>query len=151
MSITLDDRAGVKAALTSLQGSGSFSGFIVLRYTGNTSLGLQATGAGGVEELGPHFRDEEVQYAVVRVALEKYDTPRREGDVVRTRDVFIQWVGPGVGIIEKGRKRSHLGEVEKILSPTHATLFATSKKRLDERTVIEKSDPASGSHELSDL
>jgi hypothetical protein len=31
------------------------------------------------------------------------------------RDVFFVWIGPGVGIIEKGKKNGYLGSAQKLL------------------------------------
>lgn len=45
-----------------------------------------------------------MQYALVRVS-----------DPPVAKNALIVWLGPKVGTIEKGRKKSHLGEVQKIL------------------------------------
>jgi len=127
----------------------SFSGFVVLNYTGPATLALAHQGSGGVSELVALLQDDQVQYCVVRVPLDR-GSLKKEGESQKTRDVFIQWSGPRVGQIEKGKKKAHVGAVQRSLPPTHATLFATSKRHFTEDEVIAKSDPLSGSHELTD-
>lgn len=63
---------------------------------------------GGVDELKPHLEDDQIQYGLVRLGgIEE------KGSLKTTvRDVFIAWVGPGVDIIEKGKKASSLGDVQ---------------------------------------
>jgi hypothetical protein len=38
------------------------------------------------------------------------------------RDIFIGWIGPKVGIVQKGRKKAHVGEVKELLKVNLPTL-----------------------------
>lgn len=55
-------------------------------------------------------------------------------------------LGPGVGIIEKGKKSAFLGDAEAILQPFHASVTALSKANFNDETIIDRSHPLSGSH-----
>jgi hypothetical protein len=66
--------------------------------------------------------------------------------VVTVRDVFIAWTGPKVGLMEKGKKKSHLGALQALLSPAHAQLECVNKQNFTEANVVYKSDPKAGSH-----
>lgn len=55
-------------------------------------------------------------------------------------------IGPSVGIIEKGKKTAQLGDAEALLQPYHAALTALSKENLNDETIIDRSNPLSGSH-----
>jgi hypothetical protein len=63
---------------------------------------------GDVEELKPHLEDNQIQYALVRLGGIQHKGSLK----VTTRDIFITWIGPAVGIIEKGKKTAYLGDVE---------------------------------------
>ncbi len=52
-----------------------------------------------------------VQYVLVRVAIAA-DSVKQ---TFTTRDVFIMWTGPNVGVVSAGKKKSHVGEVKKII------------------------------------
>jgi hypothetical protein len=42
---------------------------------------------------------------------------------VTTRDIFIGWIGPKVGIVTKGKKKAHVGEVKELLKVRRLPLF----------------------------
>ncbi len=49
-------------------------------------------------------------------------------------------------MIEKGKKKSHLGAVQALLSPCHAQLYAVNKANITEQNLKVKSDPKAGTH-----
>jgi len=75
----------------------SDTNWCVLSYKGQT---LEATGkgSGGLNELSGSFQDAEVQYAFLRMT--KTDDC---GDSVRTKFVFITWVGSSASPLKKGK------------------------------------------------
>src|SRR3990167_7284867 len=81
------------------------------------------------------------QYCLVRV-------PDRSKSTIQetTRDIFIQWIGPKVSVIKRGKKASHLGRVQEVLQHYHAAISATNKANFNENNVMNKSMPLSGSH-----
>ena len=85
------------------------------------------------------FDDTQIQYAIVRVPL----------DGGKTRDVFLNWVGSRVRTMEKGKKRTFVGDVQKVLSPFHTELTVTGKANFNMATLVERSDPACAMHEIS--
>lgn len=66
----------------------------------------------------------------------------------KTRDVLITWQGPKVGIILRGRFGEHKNTIESVLQPVHAHLTAKVRANLNDATILKRSDPLSGSHEL---
>jgi len=74
--------------------------------------------------------------------------PVVDNDEIRSRDVFIHWIGSEVGIIQKGQKKAHVGEVQAILQPHHADLIALNKGKLTTELVVARTNPQSGSHIL---
>jgi hypothetical protein len=42
---------------------------LLIGYTGPTTLALQATGKGGVDEVVSHLKDDQVQYTLIRLEV----------------------------------------------------------------------------------
>ncbi len=90
----------------------------------------------------PRLVDNQMQYAIVRLAVSKDpDTGK-----VKTRDIFISWVGPRVGTIDKGKKKAHLGTVMEVLKPSHQTVYAYGRNNFNEEKLIEVSQPSAAEH-----
>ena len=130
---------------------------VIVGYRDDNTLELKATGDGGVNEMVQFIKvsyiysvvaalfiilqEDECQYCLVRV-------PDRSKSTIQetTRDIFIQWIGPKVSVIKRGKKASHLGRVQEVLQPYHAAISATNKANFNENNVMNKSMPLSGSH-----
>lgn len=80
-----------------------------------------------------------MQYAVIRI-------PDKKDKTDTVRDVMISWSGPSMGIMERSKKKVHIGEVKDLLTPFHADLEAISKTNFTEAVVMDRSGPLSGSH-----
>jgi len=119
----------------------STPGWVMLGYSGDKTLCLQCCGS-NIDELVKNLNDSEVQYVLSRIPIDAEGYKQTH----TTRDVFIIWTGPNVSVVQAGKKRSHVGEVKKILKPFHAELTAVSKESFTLENVISKSDPLSGSH-----
>lgn len=118
-----------------------------MSYTGPNTVSYTAHGTGPLSEVVALLKDDQMQYFIVRVPLEDTDTPPgAEIHVNKIRDASVAWTGPKVGLIEKGKKKSHLGAVQALLVPVHAQLYCTNKANLTEKTLKEKADPKAGSH-----
>eukprot|EP01121_Diplochlamys_sp_Union-15-3_P020172 TRINITY_DN779_c0_g2_i1.p1 TRINITY_DN779_c0_g2~~TRINITY_DN779_c0_g2_i1.p1 ORF type:complete len:162 (-),score=38.94 TRINITY_DN779_c0_g2_i1:112-540(-) len=139
MSVNID--AGpIKQAKNGIFKDGNRSGWVLLGYEGKSNdVKLVASGNGKPEEMAHLLKDDEVQYAIVRIPDQKDEHPT-------IRDIFIAWTGPKVKIIERGKKKTHVGEVEALLQPVHASLTATNSKNFNEHVIRDKSGPLSGSH-----
>lgn len=80
-----------------------------------------------------------MQYAVIRIPDKK-----DKNDTVR--DIMIAWTGPSMGIMERSKKKVHIGEVKELLAPFHADLEAIGKTNFTEAIVMDRAGPLSGSH-----
>jgi len=139
LSFTEGDEEAFDTAYHNIfQNKNAYSGWIILGYTGQKNLSLQGSGE-KIEELVEKLEDSQIQYILARV-------PVMKNEQMVTRDVFIFWIGGNVTMVEKGRKRTHLGEVKEMLEPYHADLEAVSKKNFTTNVIISRSDPLSGSH-----
>eukprot|EP01113_Clastostelium_recurvatum_P001635 TRINITY_DN1066_c0_g1_i1.p2 TRINITY_DN1066_c0_g1~~TRINITY_DN1066_c0_g1_i1.p2 ORF type:complete len:150 (+),score=62.02 TRINITY_DN1066_c0_g1_i1:1-450(+) len=148
MPLAWENPEAVEEALGEINRPDNTSGWLLVAYTGPDSVALTAKGSGSVDEFLPFLKDDEMQYVLMRVGGIAKDAKNKNEKVTGTRDVFIAWVGPEVGIIEKGKKKSHLGDLKAVLKPFHAELLATGKKEFTEETVKDRSAGLSGSHEI---
>lgn len=80
-----------------------------------------------------------MNYAIIRI-------PDKKDKTDTVRDILIAWAGPNVGIMERSKKKVHIGEVKELLTPFHADLEAISKANFTEAVVMDRSGPLSGSH-----
>jgi len=138
----------IKAAKNDLLKPTNDSGWLLMGYTSPDTVGLQATGKGGVTELVGKLKDNEVQFCLIRLLEVEKDISKvnRQDGKAATKDIFITWIGPEVRQVEKGKKTSHAGTVAKFMQPFHAELMAVNKENFTETVVREKAAPLSGSH-----
>jgi len=148
MPIHWENPDAVEEALQEIHRADSTSGWLLVGYTGPASVALTAKGSGSVDEFLEFLNDNEVQYVLLRLGNIVKDAKNKNEKVTGTRDVLINWVGPDVGIIEKGKKKAHLGDIKGVLRPFHAELLAGGKSEFTEDTVKDRSEPLSGSHEI---
>eukprot|EP00028_Trichosphaerium_sp_Am-I-7-wt_P002663 CAMPEP_0168529382 /NCGR_PEP_ID=MMETSP0405-20121227/13879_1 /TAXON_ID=498012 /ORGANISM="Trichosphaerium sp, Strain Am-I-7 wt" /LENGTH=147 /DNA_ID=CAMNT_0008553103 /DNA_START=82 /DNA_END=525 /DNA_ORIENTATION=+ len=142
------DRAGINGVRKQLFVEGKLGPcWMILGYNGKR-IQVVAQGNTGVEDLVSRLGDDQVQYVLVRLP-DKNEVIGADGEAVKTgKDIFIQWTGPKVKVMERGKKRTHAGEVETFMKPVHASLTAVSKDNFNAPTILQKSHPKSGSHVL---
>jgi len=85
----------------------------VLSYQGQTLQG-SGKGSGGLNEMTATFQDGEVHYGLLRMT--KTDDC---GDSVRTKFIFITWVGPTASPLKKGKVNGHKSEVGMLFRGFH--------------------------------
>ncbi|MBN3895726.1 MAG: hypothetical protein HWQ41_10775 [Nostoc sp. NOS(2021)] len=146
MPLRLDNEAELREAQAALFNvNNNTSGWLLLNYVGPSTVHFTAGGEGDVEELSPHLEDDQIQYALVRLG-----NIQQKGTLKTTiRDVFITYIGPGVGIIEKGKKTAFLGDAQAYLQPFHGDVTVLNKDNFNWETLLDRSSPLSGSHVIA--
>jgi hypothetical protein len=120
--------------------------WILLGYTDKSTIGLEASSSSGtVADILPKLGDDKIQYFLVRFP---HNEKAGEIEILGHRDVLVVWVGPRVGIIEKGKKKVHAGGVELLLKPHHANLTLVNKDLLTEENLRFCSDSHAGCHQI---
>jgi len=130
------DADRIKAEISKHLSTTSPQGWVLLKYSAPTTVVLQEASDGRVPEFLSLLQDDQVQYVLIRLP----------GDTLK--DILITWVGPKVGKIERGKKSEHIGDIMKVLQPSHVQLTAFTKRGFTEDKVRELSDPSSGTHVL---
>ncbi|KAJ2078677.1 actin binding protein [Coemansia sp. RSA 988] len=103
---------------------------------GSNALNVEATGTGGLEELGEEFDDGKVQYAFARVQDPNTNLPKF---------VFISWCGQGVPVFRKGIVGAQMGEVQKVLDSYHVSVIARSEEDVRAEEIMDQVARSSGS------
>jgi len=136
INVKLESEEELEQAIEDVFNPLSYFGWVLVGYIDSKTIKLQKYGKGSINEFVEHLQENQIQYGKLRLPA----------DTQKTRDVFIYWCGPGVGILEKGKKKAHNGEVSELLKPYHTELLVTSKKNINLKTLMEKSHPFSLSH-----
>jgi len=111
-------------------------------YVNDTTIALQSSGDGDVKQLVEYLKDDEVQYALIRL-------PEKKDGLLVSLDVYICWMGSSLSKMKAGKRvATHSGEVQVLLSPNHAQLTASSKQQFTEENIRLKARPEAGSHHL---
>jgi len=145
--ITVTDHSRLKSVVQQTFDLSVPRGWVLVKYTGPTTIALQASAPNGtIPDLVSKLDDDQIQYALVRLPAITF------GGVEGTpKDIFVTWVGPKVGKIERGKKSEHLQDLKTVLEPSHTDLTALTKNNFTEQTLRELSDPSSGTHVLKPM
>ncbi|KAK4092086.1 hypothetical protein Purlil1_3339 [Purpureocillium lilacinum] len=136
MSLKIDNQDELREAQSSLFTTTSTSGWILLNYVGPSTVHMASCGEGDVADMTSLLEADQVQYAVVRLAVQ-------QGGVSDTRDVFVRWIGAGVGSVEKNKKEGFHKQAKALLQPHQAEVMVYNKEKLTKETLMERSDPQS--------
>jgi len=140
--LTFTDFDKVKSEVGRIFTATSTSGCVLVRYTSGTYISLQSSSTQtNIPNLVSQLDDTQVQYALIRLL----------GPEMISKDIFLTWVGPKVGKIERGKKSEHLGDVKSVLCPSHVELVALTKQNFTASRLWELSDPSAGSHVLKPM
>jgi len=142
--LKLENEEELRHAKDELFAPGKETGWVLIDYSSADQVKFVANGHGDIEELKPHLRDDAIQYAKIRLG-----GITEKGALKPTvRDVFILYVGKDVSLLEKGRKAEFLNRAEFFLQPFHAEVTVTNKDALTTESLLDRSHPLSGSHEI---
>ncbi|KAM9975195.1 hypothetical protein ACTFIW_008673 [Dictyostelium discoideum] len=141
MPLKLDNESELREAQAALFNINSTNGWCLLNYVGPSTVHF-AAGGENFEEVSNHLEDDQIQYGILRVG----DIQEKGTLKTTVRDVFFCWIGPGVGIIEKGKKTAYLGDAQQFLQPFHADITVLRKQNFNRDTILDRSHPLSGSH-----
>ena len=135
--LRLPDSPKVKGLIAELFDPSHRRSWIVMGYKDKDTCTLIDSGEGGIENVVPHLKPDSVNYFLIRIPVSEE----------KTRDIFVQWCGPSVSVIRRGKKKGDLGKMTDLLSPSHCEIQAAGViEKVTEEVLLAKSDPTSGSH-----
>lgn len=127
MPLRIDNESELREAQAALFNINSVSGWLLLNYVGPSTVHFAAGGEGGPEEVSYQLEEDQIQYALVRISVPG-------GGRATVRDVFVTSIGPGVGIIEKGKKTILHEDARSLLQPFHTDITVLNKRNFNTDT-----------------
>jgi len=110
--------------------------WVVYGYEGN-AIKVQAKGSGDLGTVKSHLKDDEAQFAFLRVTS-------GDSESKRAKFVFISWCGENVGALKRAKMSVHKASVKQVVKDFGIELHATSQSDLDENELSAKVKKASG-------
>jgi hypothetical protein len=127
-------------ALTKVRSDASPETYCVFGYEGKSKIVLKDMGTGNCYECIKGMDDAEISYALLRV------TGTRDQESKTVKFVFICYVGPSVGGMQKGRVNGHKGDVKTMIGQSHVDIQADDKADISEEVITGKLKKASGAN-----
>eukprot|EP01098_Paradermamoeba_levis_P005747 TRINITY_DN2402_c0_g1_i1.p1 TRINITY_DN2402_c0_g1~~TRINITY_DN2402_c0_g1_i1.p1 ORF type:complete len:503 (-),score=209.72 TRINITY_DN2402_c0_g1_i1:44-1552(-) len=136
--IQFADRAACDAALKDVRLDATPTNWAIFGYQPGSKniIVFQTSGTGDIEELKGHLKEDEIQYALLRVT-DQIDNS------VTVKFVFIIWVGERVKINQKALITTQKGEITTWRGQAHIDIYASTLDELSE--MMQKVTDASGS------
>jgi len=130
----------IAEAITKVRGDGSPETYVVLGYEGKSKIVVKSCGAGNAYACIDEMDDAEVSYALLRI------TGTRDQESKTVKFVFICYVGPSVGGMQKGRVGGHKGDIKSLIGQSHVEIQTDDKDDISEDTITTKLKKASGAN-----
>jgi len=137
--LDLSDSA-LKDAVLKVRSDASPETFCVLGYEGKAKIVLKDSGSGDPYACIDDMGDGDVSYALLRVG----NTRDQESKTVKF--VFLCFVGPSVGGMQKGRVGSHKGDVKELIGQSHVEIQTDDKEDISQEAITTKLKKASGAN-----
>ncbi|KAG9300714.1 hypothetical protein G9A89_023512 [Geosiphon pyriformis] len=103
-------------------------------------LQIAAKGSGGLEQLVEHLSEDEASFGYCRVNVSNDELS------VRTKFIFITWIGSGVKILRKAKLSVHVSDVKRILQAYAIEITAHEKSDFNEAEILTKLRRAGGAN-----
>eukprot|EP01130_Rhizamoeba_saxonica_P019044 TRINITY_DN9760_c0_g1_i1.p1 TRINITY_DN9760_c0_g1~~TRINITY_DN9760_c0_g1_i1.p1 ORF type:complete len:512 (-),score=156.17 TRINITY_DN9760_c0_g1_i1:65-1600(-) len=138
-----DDIDLAENAIADVRNDESPTNWCFLTYCGNRGAASQrlkfgGSGDGGLEELRGHLEDDQCIFALLRVT-DQID------DSILVKFVFINWLGNGVGRMQKARLSIHLAPIKTFIGQYHVDINCNSLDEVTAELVMGKVMDFSGS------
>jgi len=121
----------IAQAYADVRSDSNASTWLVLSYSGNSKLVLQATGSGSYSEFLAEFDDKKAQFGYIRVTT-------GDSESKRSKFVFVSWVGTGVGALAKAKVSVHKAKVKEVVREYACEIHAEEREELSEEAVMDK-------------
>ena len=131
---------GIKEALASVRSDTLPATYCVLGYEGKAKIVCKKVGDGRCYDALDHMDDSEVSYALLRV------TGTRDQESKTVKFVFLCYVGPSVGGMQRGRVGAHKPDVKEMVGQSHVETQTDDKDDISEEKITEMLKKASGAN-----
>jgi len=135
--VSFAEEDSIRAALKEVRSDNVDTDWALLGYEGNTKVFLQGKGDGGLDELLPHLKPDQVQYGL-------YRTTDTVDNTVAVKFVLILWVGESVPVTRKARIITHKGEITSFVGQYHVDCSCSNMDEINEDIIRDLVQRASG-------
>jgi len=129
--------SGIKESYEEVVNDKNDTNWLLLGYEGNTKIVVQGKGSGGLSELVGHLKDDEAQYAYLRVTTGDEESKR-------TKFALISWCGENVGALKRAKMSVHKANIKAIITNYAVEIHGTTQDDLSEESVLSKVRKAGG-------
>ena len=132
--------AALKEGLAAVRSDTMPATYIVMGYEGKSKIVCKQLGKGSPYQAMDHMDDAEVSYALLRVS----GTRDQESKTVKF--VFLTYLGPSVGGMQRGRVGAHKPDVKDLVGQSHVDYQTDDKDDISEEKITEMLKKASGAN-----
>ncbi|KAJ2157329.1 N-terminal Xaa-Pro-Lys N-methyltransferase 1 [Coemansia sp. RSA 552] len=116
------------------------SAWFLLTFAGGKKLQVSQKGAGGIEELKQHLKDDGVAFGYIRFILKNDEQSSRE------KFVLVSWIGDKVGVMSKAKFSIHKVDVIKVLKHYTIEVPASDVDDIKEDNIVTMLKKAGGAN-----
>lgn len=116
--------------------------WLILGYEGpksNTVLVQEKGDGDAIEAVKEHLKEDECQYCYLRVTA-------GDEESVRTKFIFLTWVGAKVSAIKRAKISVHKADIKKVIRYYSIELHATDMDDIDKEAIMEAITKAGGAN-----
>ncbi|KAI6652797.1 Drebrin-like protein [Oopsacas minuta] len=138
MSLYITDQDTIKEAIAEVRSDVSPTNWVIIGHDNPNVIKLHSVGQGGAKEIADNLKEDEVQYALLRV-VEDYEMTKT------TKFVYIRWLGEGVPFARRGRYSVLQSSISPLFNPSHITIDTSELEDITDDNILEKIKEHSGS------
>ena len=130
----------LQEALIKVRSDASPETACVFGYEGKSKIVVKSCSTGNAFDCVEDLDDAAVSYVILRI------TGTRDQESKTVKFVFIVYVGPSVGGMQRGRVGGHKGDVKELVGQSHIDIQTDDKDELSEAAITAKLKKASGAN-----
>eukprot|EP01101_Sappina_pedata_P009271 TRINITY_DN5360_c0_g1_i1.p1 TRINITY_DN5360_c0_g1~~TRINITY_DN5360_c0_g1_i1.p1 ORF type:complete len:347 (+),score=198.80 TRINITY_DN5360_c0_g1_i1:40-1041(+) len=136
------DEEAIQNSIKAVRANNDETDWTLIGYEGKTNnIKLVGSGAGGLDELISHLKEDEILYGI-------YRTTDTIDNTVAIKFVLIIWVGEKVPIIRKARITTHKGDITSFVGQYHVDVNCSNLEEINEEIIRDLVQRASGTANL---
>ncbi|KAG9390598.1 Cofilin/tropomyosin-type actin-binding protein [Carpediemonas membranifera] len=136
-NIRVEDLDKIKGTINDIRDATKPTQWMTLTYgKGRNDIVMSQTGNGDINELVDALTPDTIYFSYIRVPL----------DALREKFVFITYIGESVRPMKRAFVSQHKPDIEKILSPHHLSVSASSEEDLAAEEILKSLHKGSGAN-----
>jgi len=129
----------IQEAYNNIQSDSNPLSWVVLSYSNPTTLTVQASGEGSLDDATANFADDGCQFGYVRVTTGDEESKR-------AKFVLISWIGENAKVMQKAKMSIHKASVKSIFRNISVEFQASERDELDSTKLMAHVVKAGGAN-----